>query len=160
MRESAAMTVEEVATRAGVDPQWLASIEAGVGTHDVLYSQWLTLVRAMQPPRPEWWDEGHEHDLHLPPGGHHEPRSRRSTTTGSGSSACARAYGSTTDVADPSPIDPDATRGAVPCVLRVLVVGRAIGTDRDTGDLSPKGRRACHACVPIASRPPSMSLDG
>jgi transcriptional regulator with XRE-family HTH domain len=74
MRERAGMTIEEVATRAGVDPQWLASIEAGVGTHDVLYSQWLTLVRATQPPRPEWWDDGHEHDLHLPPGGHHEPR--------------------------------------------------------------------------------------
>ena len=73
MRERAAMTVEEVAVRAGVDPEWLASIEAGVGTNDVLYSQWLTLVRATQPPRPEWWDEGHEHDLHLPPGGHHEP---------------------------------------------------------------------------------------
>ena len=63
-----------MAARAGVDPQWLASIEAGIGTHDVLYSQWLNLVRATQPPRPEWWDEGHEHDLHLPPGGHHAPR--------------------------------------------------------------------------------------
>lgn len=74
LRERAGMTIEEVAARAGIDPHWLASLEAGVGTHDVLYSQWLTLVRATQPPRPDWWDEGHEHDLHLPPGGHHEPR--------------------------------------------------------------------------------------
>jgi len=25
------------------------------------------LVRATEPPRPQWWDDGHEHDLHLPP---------------------------------------------------------------------------------------------
>jgi len=67
------MAVEEVATRANVDAGWLAGIEAGVGTHDVLYSQWVELVKATQPPRPEWWDDGYEHDLSLPPDGHHEP---------------------------------------------------------------------------------------
>lgn len=73
LRGDAGMTIDEVAARANVDPGWLAGIEAGVGTHEVLYSQWVELVKATQPPRPEWWDEGYEHDLSLPPGGHHEP---------------------------------------------------------------------------------------
>ena len=67
------MTVDQVAERAGVDPAWLARLEGGEGTHDVLYSQWVALVAATQPPRPEWWDEGYEHDLALPPEGHREP---------------------------------------------------------------------------------------
>jgi hypothetical protein len=67
------MTVEQVAERAGVDGEWLRRLEAGEGTHDVLYSQWTALVRAAQPPRPEWWDDGYEHDLSLPPDGHREP---------------------------------------------------------------------------------------
>ncbi len=73
LRLAAGMTVAEVAERAGVDADWLRRLEAGDGTHDVLYSQWTTLVRATQPPRPEWWDEGYEHDLSLPPDGHREP---------------------------------------------------------------------------------------
>ena len=73
LRAAAGMTVEEVAERAGVDAEWLRRLEAGVGTHDVLYSQWMSLVRATQPPRPEWWDDGYEHDLSLPPAGHREP---------------------------------------------------------------------------------------
>lgn len=73
LRTAAGMTVEEVAERAGVDAEWLRRLEAGEGTHDVLYSQWTALVRATQPPRPEWWDEGYEHDLSLPPDGHREP---------------------------------------------------------------------------------------
>ena len=73
LRAAAGMTVEEVAERAGVDVGWLRGIEAGEGTHDVLYSQWAALVRATQPPRPEWWDDGYEHDLSLPPDGHREP---------------------------------------------------------------------------------------
>jgi hypothetical protein len=52
---------------------WLVAIERGEGTHDVLYSQWIALVKATQPPRPERWDHGYEHDLSLPPDGHHEP---------------------------------------------------------------------------------------
>lgn len=73
LRLAAGMTVAEVAQRAGVDAEWLARLEAGEGTHDVLYSQWAALVRATQPPRPEWWDEGYEHDLGLPLDGHREP---------------------------------------------------------------------------------------
>ncbi len=73
LRRRAGMTIEEVASRAGVDPAWLAGLEAGQGTHEVLYSQWAALVRSTQPPRPEWWDEGYEHDLSLPPGGHRAP---------------------------------------------------------------------------------------
>ena len=46
LRAAASMTVEEVAERAGVDVEWLRLLEAGEGTHDVLYSQWTALVRA------------------------------------------------------------------------------------------------------------------
>lgn len=67
------MTLEEVAERAGVDPDWLADLERGVGLGDMSFSRWLPLVRATQPPRPEWWDEGHEHDLNLGPGSHGQP---------------------------------------------------------------------------------------
>lgn len=73
LRVAAGMTVEELAERAGVDVEWLRRLEAGEGTHHVLYSQWTSLVRATQPPRPEWWDDGYEHDLSLPPDGHREP---------------------------------------------------------------------------------------
>lgn len=73
LRERAGMTIEEVAARAGVDPGRLAELEDGAGTRDVLYSQWAKLVKATQPPRPPWWDDGYEHDLSLPPDGHHEP---------------------------------------------------------------------------------------
>ncbi len=73
LRERAGLTVDEVAARAGVDVTWLIELEGGVGTHDVLYSQWTALVKATQPSRPSWWDEGYEHDLSLPPDAHHAP---------------------------------------------------------------------------------------
>jgi len=73
LRTAAGMTLEEVAERAGVDVEWLRRLEAGEGTHDVLYGQWTTLVRATQPPRPEWWDDGYEHFFFLRYGGHREP---------------------------------------------------------------------------------------
>ncbi len=63
------MSIEETSSRAGVDPVWWAALEDGVGTADVDYHQWLELVKATQPPRPEWWDEGYEHDLQLGEGG-------------------------------------------------------------------------------------------
>ncbi len=66
LRERAGMTVDEVAERAGGDPSWLSDVERN-GTHDLLYSDICNLVRATQPPRPEWWDEGYEHDLNLGP---------------------------------------------------------------------------------------------
>jgi len=75
LRVAAGMTVSEVAERAGVGADWLGRLETGEGTHDVLYSQWAALVRATQPPRPDWWDGGYEHDLSLPPDGHREPTS-------------------------------------------------------------------------------------
>ncbi len=73
LRLAAGMTVAQVAERAGVDVDWLERIEAGAGTREVLYSQWVALVQATQPPRPAWWDGGYEHDLSLPPDGHREP---------------------------------------------------------------------------------------
>jgi transcriptional regulator with XRE-family HTH domain len=74
LRVRAGMTRDEVATRAGVDVGWLAEVEQH-GTEDLMYSQIVTVVRATQPPRPEWWDEGHEHDLLVGPNGHAPPRS-------------------------------------------------------------------------------------
>jgi len=67
------MTIEEVAAGAGVEPAWLEKVERN-GTHDLLYSEICNLVRATQPPRPERWDEGYEHDLTLHPHGHPAPR--------------------------------------------------------------------------------------
>lgn len=43
----------------------LARFEAGEASDELTYDLLLALVRAVQPPRPEWWDEGHEHDLQL-----------------------------------------------------------------------------------------------
>lgn len=66
-RIQAGMTVESLAARAGVSAGWLERFEAGSGTEGLTYDRLLILVRATEPPRPEWWDEGHEHDLHLGP---------------------------------------------------------------------------------------------
>jgi hypothetical protein len=60
-----------------VSEAWLAALEQGVGTADVPYAIWLTLVQATQPPRPDWWDEGYEHDLTLGPDGHEPPNGAR-----------------------------------------------------------------------------------
>lgn len=61
------MEVEALAARAGVSADWLRDFETSGGTGELTYDRLLTLVRATEPPRPEWWDEGHEHDLHLGP---------------------------------------------------------------------------------------------
>jgi hypothetical protein len=61
------LSVAEVAGRAEVSVEWLERFEAGLDEMGINYEQLLNLVRAAQPPRPEWWDDGHEHDLHLPP---------------------------------------------------------------------------------------------
>jgi transcriptional regulator with XRE-family HTH domain len=71
LRSLAGLTVEDVAEQAGVDPLWLAGLEKGEGVEDLGYDDVLRLVRATQPARPDWWDEGHEHDLHLGPGADH-----------------------------------------------------------------------------------------
>lgn len=65
LRAKAGLSLEEVAARAAVEPAQLASLEAGIGVEDLGYDDVLRLVRATQPPRPDWWDEGHEHDLNL-----------------------------------------------------------------------------------------------
>ncbi len=69
LRVQAGMSIEGVAQRAGVGAGWLRKLEEGVGMSSVLYHEWVNLVRATQPLRPEWWDEGHEHDLALGEGG-------------------------------------------------------------------------------------------
>jgi transcriptional regulator with XRE-family HTH domain len=74
LRERAGMTQGEVADRAGVDVGWLAEVEEH-GTEGLVYSEIVAVVRATQPPRPEWWDEGHEHDLLVGPDGYAPPRS-------------------------------------------------------------------------------------
>lgn len=71
LRLRAGKTVEQVAARAGMETNELEEIER-CGTERLSYDQITSLVRATQPPRPEWWDEGHEHDLslidaHIPP---------------------------------------------------------------------------------------------
>lgn len=66
LRARAGLSVAEVAARAGVSAVWLECFEAGLDEEGIDYGQLLTLVRATQPPRPDWWDDGHEHDLHLP----------------------------------------------------------------------------------------------
>jgi len=68
-RVDAGLSIDDLAASAGVSPTWLASFEAGETTEELTYERLLALVRASQPPRPEWWDEGHEHDLHLGPAG-------------------------------------------------------------------------------------------
>lgn len=67
LRIRAGLSISELAERAGVSSSWLERFEAGPDETDLSYAQLLVLVRATQPPRPDWWDEGHEHDLHLPP---------------------------------------------------------------------------------------------
>jgi len=71
LRLRAGLTTEQVGSRAGIAACELEEIER-VGTEKLSYEQVTSLVRATQPPRPSWWDEGHEHDLalvdaHLPP---------------------------------------------------------------------------------------------
>lgn len=66
LRVRSGLNVEEVAHRAGVTSEWLEQFEAGSILEGVNYDELLALVRATEPERPEWWDSGHEHDLHLP----------------------------------------------------------------------------------------------
>ncbi len=68
LREAAGLSTAEVAIRAGVDEAWLERLESGAVGEGPNYDLLLKLVAATQPSRPAWWDSGHEHDLHLPPG--------------------------------------------------------------------------------------------
>ena len=83
LRVRSGLRVGEVARRAGVTSQWLEQFEAGLIVEGINYDQLLALVRATQPERPEWWDCGHEHDLHLPPSA--VPAGSVTQTTGHGS---------------------------------------------------------------------------
>lgn len=65
LRLAAGLSIGDVAERAAVTPEWLERFEAGELEQGIGYAELLTLVRATEPPRPEWWDEGHEHDLHM-----------------------------------------------------------------------------------------------
>ncbi|MGI8493577.1 MAG: helix-turn-helix domain-containing protein [Acidimicrobiales bacterium] len=67
LRMQAGLDTAEVAQRAAVTQQWLERFEAGLVEEGLNYDLLMSLVRATQPPRPDWWDSGHEHDLHLPP---------------------------------------------------------------------------------------------
>ena len=65
-RASSGLSLEVVASRAGVSEEWLARFEAGQTEDGPTYDLLLGLIAATEPPRPGWWDSGHEHDLHLP----------------------------------------------------------------------------------------------
>ena len=64
-------------------------------------------MQATQPPRPEWWDSGYEHDLSLPPDGHRQP------TTDSGRRYWERVAKVAAEIEEhcrqgrPDPADPD-----------------------------------------------------
>lgn len=66
LRVRSGLSVEEVGRRADVSTEWLEQFEAGLIREGINYDLLLALVRAIEPERPEWWDSGHEHDLHLP----------------------------------------------------------------------------------------------
>ena len=66
LRTSAGLSVDQVAARAGVETGWLEQFEDGTVDEGPNYDLLLRLIAATQPPRPDWWDSGHEHDLHLP----------------------------------------------------------------------------------------------
>ena len=63
LRTSAGLSVGEVAARAGVEKGWLEQFEDGTVDEGPNYDLLLRLIAATQPPRPDWWDSGHEHDL-------------------------------------------------------------------------------------------------
>lgn len=67
LRISAGLSTSELAIRAEVEENWLRRFEAGRLDEGPTYDLLLRLVAATQPSRPDWWDSGHEHDLHLPP---------------------------------------------------------------------------------------------
>ena len=67
LRVSAGLSIGDLARKAGVEEDWLERFEDGRVDEGPNYDLLLKLIAATQPPRPDWWDSGHEHDLHLPP---------------------------------------------------------------------------------------------
>lgn len=109
LRLAAGMTVAEVAERAGVDAGWLARPEADEGTHDVLYSQWVALVQATQPPASTG---GRGPRARPRPASRRPPRAddrEQPALLGPGWPPSPAETRSTTPVADPTPLDPIAS---------------------------------------------------
>jgi hypothetical protein len=52
-REGVGLSVVELATRIGVDPSWIESVESGRATSEVTMSQWVDLVWATREPWPD-----------------------------------------------------------------------------------------------------------
>lgn len=82
-RELVGMSIAQMVERLRTDPlrpapwvteEWLAGIEAGIGVLDLMYDDIAALQRATQPPRPDWWEGGYEHDLGFSREGHAPPR--------------------------------------------------------------------------------------
>ncbi len=48
-RESAGLSIDELANRLGVSPQWLCEVESGAATFEVSMSQWIQMVWATHP---------------------------------------------------------------------------------------------------------------
>ncbi|MGQ0679821.1 MAG: helix-turn-helix domain-containing protein [Actinomycetota bacterium] len=57
LRGAANLTVEQVAARAGVTSERLASLEAGRDVEELGFAEVCALLRATQPPRPPGWSD-------------------------------------------------------------------------------------------------------
>jgi len=157
LRTKAGLTVGELAARAGVDPGWVAQLEEGIGTGKVPYHQWAALVRATQPPRPSWWDEGHEHDLSLPAGGHRKPQTESGRAYWARIEAVRAGIEEHYSVAEPPDLEPQIAE-----LCRVLnhygvrygVFGSQVGASpawpsrRSTSTSSPSPRRRNSSASP------------
>lgn len=65
LRRRAGMSDADLAARSGLTEKVLQELQAGIGLDRLGYDAWMALIRATQPRRPEWWDDGYEHDLSL-----------------------------------------------------------------------------------------------
>jgi len=70
---AARVATDPIDPRPHLDEEWIARVEAGVGVRDVTYGEWALLWRSTRLPRPDWWEEGYEHDLGFAWSGHREP---------------------------------------------------------------------------------------
>jgi hypothetical protein len=53
LRESAGLSIDELANRVGVPPQWLLDVESGTPNFDATMSQWIQVVWATRPGWPD-----------------------------------------------------------------------------------------------------------
>ncbi|MGI8574637.1 MAG: hypothetical protein ACR2MA_04675 [Egibacteraceae bacterium] len=56
-----------------IDAEWLAKVENGTLGRPLTYREWQTIGRSLLPPRPDWWEEGYEHDVRFAWSGHQDP---------------------------------------------------------------------------------------